>query len=287
MPILPWPLAALSFAARRAARATRQLAAALAKPRLAAALLALAALAPAAQAHDSWFERLPRSNQGVLAFGTGDRFPVYEAAVDPRYIVLSGCLDAQGQLLPLQPLKLQEVSLWLRAGPSAQSCWLQLTPFDVTVPPEKVPLYIDEVRPPPAILAAWQAMRARGLGWNEQYTKFARVVLPGPEGDIPPAAARLVPLGLDLLLKPVPEGLQAQVLRDGQPLPDLPVELVSADKPGTPATGTWLRSDAAGTLRFARPAPGRWLLRAVDLRLATGRDDLWDSRFVTLSFEIR
>jgi hypothetical protein len=34
------------------------------------------------------------------------------------------------------------------------------------------------------------------------------------------------------------------------------------------------------------PLPGRWLLRGTELRLSQERPDTWDSRFVTLAFDV-
>ena len=263
--------------------------------RLAASLLALLGLAAAvpAGAHDSWLQPVPRRGaEGLLLLGTGNRFPVYEGGIDAHYLVNRGCAGAAGRLQPLDALRNLTNSLLLRTGAAAESCWLQLTPFDVTVPPDKVPAYLDEVRPPPALLAAWAGMQARGRPWQERYTKHARIALPGPAGDIGPAAAQPAPLGMDMLLAEVKadtaggqqKQLQLQVLRDGQPLPALAVELVNADRP---MPGTWLQTDAAGRITLPRPPAGRWLLRAIDLRLAADPPDNWDSRFITLSFSLR
>ena len=261
--------------------------------RLAASLLALLGLATAAPAgaHDSWLQPVPRQGAGgLLLLGTGNRFPVFDVGIDAHYLVNPGCTDAAGSRQPLDALRNLPTSLLLRTAAAAESCWLQLTPFDVTVPPDKVPVYLDEVRPPPALLAAWAGMQARGRPWQERYTKHARIALPGPAGDIGPAAAQPAPLGMDMLLAEtvatdgLQRQLQLQVLRDGQALPALAVELVNADQP---LPGTWLQTDADGRITWPRPAAGRWLLRAVDLRLAADKPDTWDSRFVTLSFSLR
>ena len=260
------------------------------------ALLGLTAAAPAS-AHDSWLQPVPRgATAGLLLLGTGNRFPVFDVGIDAHYLVKPGCVDTAGKRQPLDAVRNLPNSLLMRAGAAAESCWLQLSPFDVTVPADKVPVYLDEVRPPPALLAAWAGMQARGRPWQERYTKHARIALPGPASDIGPAAAQPAPLGMDMLLAEVkadaaagPQAqtqlqLQLQVLRDGQPLPALAVELVNADQP---MPGTWLQTDAAGRITLPRPAAGRWLLRAVDLRLAADPPDSWESRFVTLSFSLR
>jgi hypothetical protein len=125
-------------------------------------------------------------------------------------------------------------------------------------------------------------MKARGLPWREHYTKYARIEL----GGTGPRAA--LPLGMDVRLDnprtPIRAGdeLTFQVLRDGAPLADLPVELVNNINP----LGIWRKTDAEGRVRVAPPLAGRWLLRGVDLRVSRKTADEWESWFVTLAFEV-
>lgn len=262
---------------------------------IAAGLLAASLLAPTAPAvaHDSWFQRLSSGADGaVLALGTGNRFPVYEFGIDEKYFSTAGCAGETGQPLVLQPLRQATQSLWLRAARTAQSCWMQLTTLDVEVPPDKIAIYLDEVHPPAPVLAAWAAMQARGLPWRERYTKHARIALPDADGGFGHAASLPAPLGMDLLVERRSDSLQFRLLRDGQPLPDFALELQSAGKPATdpaaePAAGRWLRTDSQGRLQIPLPGVGRWLLRGIDLRPAGEPPESWDSRFVTLAFELR
>ena len=95
------------------------------------------------------------------------------------------------------------------------------------MPPDKIELYLREIQASPALRATWAAMKARGLPWRERYTKYARIELGGAGPRAP------LPLGMDVRLDspraPIRAGdeLGFQVLRDGQPIADLPVELVS------------------------------------------------------------
>ena len=208
-----------------------------------------------ASAHDTWFERGP---DGGVLLGTGDRFPRQESRVAPDLLVRQGC--------------------------NAAGCWAQTTVFALTLEPALIPAYIDEVRPPPAVLSAWQRMQARGLPWNERYTKHARILL-GSSADALAAAALPTGMDLDVLLTataPPRRGqpLVLQVLRDGRPLPHFAVELRN-DRSGV---GLWRRTDAEGRLQFTPPLAAQWLLRGIDLRPAEGDPDTWDSRFVTLAF---
>jgi hypothetical protein len=210
-----------------------------------------------AQAHDTWFERGP---DGGLLLGTGNRFPQQETRVAPDLLVRQGC--------------------------NAGGCWAQTTVFALTLDPALIPAYLDEVRPPAETLAAWQRLRARGLPWNEHYTKHARIVL---ESGAAALAAAAAPSGMDmdvLLTADAPprrgRPLTLQVLRDGRPLPHFAVELRN-DRSGI---GLWRRTDADGRLVFTPPLAAQWLLRGIDLRLASDDATRWDSRFVTLAFPV-
>lgn len=166
-------------------------------------------------------------------------------------------------------------ALRLQAPLASRSCWLQLVPLDVEVRPDLVDAYLLEIRASAQTRSAWQAQRAQGLPWLEQYTKHARIDLPGS-----PSSAQPVPLGMDLVRQA--DG-RLLVLRDGQPLPGQAVELLS----GGLALGIWRRSDDQGQLSLGSLPPGPWLARAVDLRQRAEQPGHWDSRFVTLAFELR
>jgi len=73
-----------------------------------------------------------------------------------------------------------------------------------------------------------------------------------------------------------------QLLRDGAPLADFAVELRHERAP----VGVWLRSDAQGRVQTRLPLAGRWVLRGTDLRPSSERPGTWDSRFVTLAFDV-
>jgi hypothetical protein len=79
------------------------------------------------------------------------------------------------------------------------------------------------------------------------------------------------------------QSLQVQVLRDGAPLAGFAVELRSERF----RAGFWRRTDEEGRISFVPPLPGYWIARGVDLRLSGERPDTFDSRFITLAFEVR
>ena len=257
----------------------------------AAALLALG-LQPSAQAHDTWFELRPAPQPGELrlALGTGNRFPVMEFPLGIEQLRLSGCRGETATPSPLahdgdeaQALRLRVAG---RGRRGALSCWAQTQAFDVELTPPLVALYLKEIQAPPTVRQAWAEQQRRGQRWTERYTKHARIELPDAAGRLP--AASPSGMALDLLLLGGPRPLRAgdtvdfQLLRDGQPLAGQALELHGEHG----ALGFWRRSDAEGRVRFTLPLAGRWVLRGTELRLAESADVLWDSRFVTLAFEV-
>jgi len=242
-----------------------------------------------ARAHDTWFAPRASNNPAEVALmlGTGNQFPVHETGVGFEYLVRSGCRsDPQGKPIALQRVDDAPTALWLRApAPQDQplTCWAQLSPFEVQLAPDKIAIYLKDIQASAAVRQAWANMSARGAPWKERYTKHARIDVKPDAG-----AAQPVEMAMDVLLespqRPLQPGqtLQFRVLRDGQPLPDLAMEMRSERSP----LGLWRKTDAQGRVSFVAPLAGRWVLRGTDLRLSDTEPDLWVSRFVTLAFEV-
>jgi len=240
-----------------------------------------------AAAHDTWFMPLPPGRTGELrlALGTGDRFPTQEYALDPKYLVRQGCHGAVADRVEvLRARGHTATALHLQAPVSARACWAQLNSFELTLEPDKVAVYLKEINASAEVRAAWAALQARGLPWHESYTKHARINLgpASPQSEVPSGMA------MDMLLQAAPgpvrvrDTVVVQVLREGRPLAGFNVELRTELSP----VGLWQQTDAEGRVTLKPPLPGRWLLRGVDLALSTSRPDEWESRFITLAFEV-
>ncbi len=264
-----------------------------------AAGVALWLAGPLAHAHDSWLgasrDTTP-AGRHVLELSTGSRYPLQQFGQTAASVASSQCIDMSGQPLALRPLREQQTWLELAIAAADEdqeplSCWLELHAADIEIEPRIVDLYFADIHAPVAIRQAWGALRARNIPWHETYRKFARIDLVPPgataAGAIT-AARRPVHMDLEIVLlgdRPVAAGqpLEFQVLRDGQPLAGLPVELVSERSP----LGVWRETDTQGMLRHTLPFGGRWLLRGTDLRVSERQPDTWESRFVTLAIEAR
>ena len=264
--------------------------------------LATTLLAGSVAAHDSWFQPLPRTERGevVLALGTGNQFPVMEVTIPLAQLARTGCQgEGQPRAAPMRWVADRPTAVVLRSArpvpaTTALSCWAQLRPIDIEIDNATVEIYLQEVNAVPAVRERWQALRARGVRWQESYTKHARIELAALEAAAttaaPAAAALPAPidgLGLDLRLETpgplrVGDTLRAQLLRDGQPLAGVPLELRSDLSP----VGIWRQTDAEGRISVTVPLAANWLLRGVELRASETKPDAWDSRFITLAFEV-
>lgn len=256
------------------------------------ALLAIGALAwaQAAHAHDSWFEERASTapSELRLMLGTG-HYPALESSVGLGAMVRHGCQRGAGEAVPLQIVREVREALQLRArlpGSGHATCWTQMVSFDTQIEPRLVQAYFKEINASPAIRQTWAEMLARGVRWTERYTKHARIELFDEAANAEAPAPAALPMGMDIVF----EGLQAapragetlafRVLRDGAGLADQPVQLLTARS----RVGFWVKTDSEGRAQVRVPLSGSWLLRAVDLRPIG--NDRWDSRFVTLAFEV-
>jgi hypothetical protein len=257
-----------------------------------ALLLAVALGAGPAAAHDTWFVPQPPTDRGelVLALGTGTLYPTLELPVLPEQVARGGCRGDGVHERSLRRAGERSNALLLRtprpvpAG-VALSCWMQLIPIDIQIDDAIVEVYLKEINAPAAVRERWAGLKARGVRWQETYVKHARIEIDG-SGAAATGAQPVEGLGLDVRLetpeRPLKAGAKAsfQVLRDGRPLAGLAVELRSDLSP----IGIWRSTDADGRVELTLPLAARWILRGTDVRPADG--DRWDSRFVTLAFEV-
>lgn len=266
------------------------------------ALLAvvLGTLAAGASAHDTWFERLPRGADGELrlALGTGDNFPRIEYAVEYPHLDRMGCRSASGAQTGLTVFDPSTLTVTLKPdaplpADRPASCWAQLKRFDVQLDNDTAERYLDEVRLPPEVRAVWTAQRQRGVAWQEVYVKHMRIEVEGSEAAATPATSPVAapvpaPLGLDAVLQPERQPVRAgdtvgvQLLRDGQPLPRLWVEFRSTASRLT----VWRQADEQGRVSARLPFSGTWMMRGIDLRPPEAGSEVWNSRFITLTFQV-
>lgn len=252
---------------------------------LAVAVAALFVAPRAARAHDTWFERIDAAaGQPLqLALGTGAHFPRYEEPVQLKYLEHLACTDERAQDHKPELARVARRHTVLSVPglvTAAFSCVARLQAFEIELTPALVDVYFEEIRAADTLRAIAAKQRAQGRAFEERYVKVARI-----EGASASPRGRMQPLDV---WRVAPDGeLKAgaeavfEVLRDGKPLPDLPVQLLNDALPA----GLWARTDAAGRVKLRLPLPGRWLLRGVDLRPPSHDGARWESRFITYTFE--
>lgn len=257
-------------------------------------VLALAAaVASGAHAHDSWLSpaQEPSSAGGVaLELSTGTRFPAQEFPQTAESVAQARCVDGRGGGAALAPVAQQPRRLDMHTDGRPLACGLELREAQIRLDPAIVKVYFRDIHPAPAVVNGWAEQLAEGQPWLERYRKFMRIELAAAARATPAerALARK-PMGLPLEIvvegdAPLAAGPPAvfRVLRDGKPLANFPVELVSERNP----LGIWRVTDAEGLLRHVLPFSGRWLLRGTDVRRSAQDAAWWESRFVTLAFEV-
>ena len=267
---------------------------------LACAVISVAGcLALPASAHDTWLaSKQKTARAGVeLDFDltSGVRFPALGKGPKAERIGNSGCVQS-GTKFDVVPGAVRPTSLAMTARVPANAsvtCYVELKPFLLDLKVTKIGEYLDEIDAPASVRQAWAAAPTPKR-WLETYSKHAKVIIPSAPGQPASAVATPEPVAapVGLALEFVPEvdlstgslagKLPIKVLREGQPIEGLSVELVSARN----SKGTWQKTDAQGRVEFAAPAPGRWMLRATDLRVTNAAESTWASRFATLVFEI-
>jgi hypothetical protein len=259
-------------------------------------VLGLLAVSCTALAHDTWFELRADASSPTLLLGTGNRFPVHESRLEPEHLKRHGCarqsdLAASGAtagraLVPVGgPAGRLPTALPLRVPKAvneggATTCWASLVAFDVELDASKVEPYFKEVGAGPSLRAAWATEQAAGRPWLERFVKHARLELGGASSQ--PVGMTLEALILQGAKPKVGQDLRFQLLHEGRPLADQPVEWVNERSP----LGIWRRTDAQGQVVLALPLSGRWLLRSVLLRPPAQAGERWQSDFVTLAFEV-
>jgi hypothetical protein len=255
----------------------------------AALLAACIAFSGPAAAHDSWLT----SATGTLALSTGAHFPAAENGPPADVVRNAGCTDGVRRT-PLRAGSSTPRALALvpvaAEGATLLACWADIDAHEITLEGPVVDAYFEEIRPSAEMRARWRALQARGVGWQERYTKHARIELAAASAaDVERRVAvrRPVGQGLEIVVlgsEPlrVRQPTAFQVLRDGAPLPGFAVQLVSERS----RIGIWGTTDAQGTVTHTLPFGGRWLLRGTHLEASARNPDAWDSRFVTLAIEL-
>lgn len=253
--------------------------------------LSLLWLAAPAQAHDTWLLpdrwQVAAGDRAVFALTSAMAFPEPETAVMPdrleaRNIRLAGKTATLDTEAGQRALKLSAVV----SGTGVARAWIVSRPRSLTLTPEQVAHYLDEIGAQSTIGAQWK--RSGQKVWRETYFKVAKTMVRVGEPGSDSSWAE--PLGLDLEIVPesdptrIKQGdaLSVRLLWQGKPLPDLAVGATAT----SPAKPVLVRTDAGGRATFELDRSGAWLLRATLIRPSDARKGEWESVFTTLTLNV-
>lgn len=263
-----------------------------ARPAVLTLATVLAANASSLSAHDTWalpdrFEAAP-GEEIVFALSSGMEFPKNDHAVAADRVEAAR-LRLAGKTHAIGEMRAEADHLALRARPAAAGVAgfaLSSKPREITLRPDQVKEYFEEIGAAEAARRAWESSGAKELRelYRKHATTFVRV------GDAGADDSFGQPLSLDFELVPGndPTRLSAGarlafVARfRGAPLAGASVTLVAAGGKHTARVET----DAAGKAAVELPSAGHWLLKAVHLRPPVDATSPWTSDFTTFAFEV-
>ena len=244
-------------------------------------------VASAARAHDTWllparFEVAPGASID-LELTSGMKFPEPESVVAPDRIATSG-VRLGGRTLTLEPKSPTRAALRLSAAaptPGVAVLWVASRPRTLSLTPDDVRHYLEEIGAPPAVEARWRQQRR----FRESYSKLAKTYVKVGEASNDTSWRQPVGLGLEFLPLQDPTALHAgsefavRLVRDGKPLGDFTVSALP------PAGGKPVRArtDRDGRAVFMLDRAGPWLLRGTLIEESSAPDTDWQSLFATLT----
>lgn len=256
---------------------------------IAAGLVTLALGSGFAFAHDTWilptrFD-LPVGARIEADLTSGMHFPELESAVAPDRLASAG-LRLAGRTVPLERAP-RSGALRLSApstGSGIASLWLATHPRTLTLTPEQVAEYLQEIGASKEVEERWR----RQQRWRETYSKLAKTY--ARVGDAAGDSSWQQPVGLELEILPLDDPttlrpgqqLRLRVTRAGRPLPGFAVSAVPAGGAAVLKT-----TDAQGTVAFTAGESGPWLLRGTLLEESAAPESDWKSLFTTLTVLVR
>ena len=283
--------------------------------------LTLGAGALPARAHDLWLDVPAAGEPWEAALSSGARFPSPQSGIDPARIAASAC-EQTGETIGLKAGRRGDPATVLEGAvdPARPAlCFVRLKPRETLLSPPQVGHYLDDVRAPASVRGRWSTQR-EPRRWQESYEKTAVVWVTPPPAPVEPNGARAgaadaqgkrkrtgraaAPVdppedelvtrmldqapGLTLLPTQAPGALRpdsplrVRTRVDAAPVAGLAVELLHEEG----GYRRWAISGADGVASFRLGPPGRYLLRATELRPNENSPARWASRFSTLNFRV-
>jgi uncharacterized GH25 family protein len=260
-----------------------------------AATLLAATAAPAANAHDVWFEPTTFSPKVGERVGLALRVGMAHAGeAMPRFaprIVRFFAVGPDGKSIDVPGVEgMDPAGVFAPSVPGPWVVAYRSNNASIELEPEKFEKYLaDEGLTGPSAERAKRGERAKP--GRELYSRSVKAILAVPGSD----AAGTVTKPLGITLEFVPEKdpstiavggtLGLVLLRDGKPLSDVQFEAFPKSSPATMQRG---RTDKAGRFEVELGAAGPWLVKAVQMTRVEGSPNAdWESVWTSLVFEVR
>ena len=264
--------------------------------RRAGALAIVAALlvaAGSALAHDTWLLpsnlRVPVGQAVTLSLTSGMIFPVDDFVIQPSRVKRAD-VELAGKTTALGAGRSAARALrytWTPAQEGVAALAVELAPKTLTLTPDKIAEYLEEIDASPAVRTTWAQMPAPKR-WRESYVKHASTFIRVGHPSTDSSWARPLGLGLEIVPERDPtmlvsgDTLPVHVLRGGRPLAGF---VIGARRAGA-TKATFFPTDAAGRARIVLPSPGLWLLAGTDLRRTSKPNLEWESDFTTMTLAV-
>lgn len=255
-------------------------------------LLAIAATAAAADAHDCWIEPVaqaaPQEGQVGIRMFVGDQGEVEaHRRRAPAKIVRFSALGPAGEVA-IEGEEGQEPCGRLATGePGLYAIGYTNLPSTITLDAARFEAYLREE----GLESIVELRAARGHSdrpGRERYSRCAKTLVAVGPPDAPGwertfgFELELVPDTNPLLLRPNEE-LPLRLLLRGQPLANAKVHAWNRSRWDVRVEA---RTDAEGRTRLALPLGGRWVVAAVHMEEAREGPEEWESRWASLSFQM-
>lgn len=251
-----------------------------------------------ADAHETWLvPDMPLPVEaGALdwSLASGMRFGAEGTGIAPERIRRARVHSQGDDTAAMDVTDAQEKVTRLNAelAPGVNCAEVVLKPRFLTLDPDKIDLYFDEIGASEAMREAWQASPTPEL-WRETYTKYAKaIVRVGEPAGSQPKDVACWQTSLGHALEFVPERdptmlkagatLTIRVLVDGAPASGQVVGLAHEDGDYAPL----VQADASGQVTFELAEPGMYMVYGTRLVRSDEQGEDWTSDFATLVFGV-
>ncbi len=221
-------------------------------------------------------------------------FSASEGPVAPRRLLdLSMVGPLQRRAIPRDSWRPAGDTTWLTVQTGAPGTYVigaSLSPSQIALSGEDFNSYLKEDGIPD-VLSARTLNGELGKAVRERYHKHVKAILQVGDtrtdafGAVLGYPAELVPLANPYATR-IGDTLAVRALVDGKPVTNQLV-IAGGERDGQKIDETRTRSDSAGVARFALGGAGKWYIKFIHMVPVTGDSVNYESKWATLTFQVR